>query len=500
MKTIVSIGFKSIPVLTGILFFSLKSFAGLELQAISVTPLAAVSGQSISGSVRLTEGCKTTSGCVVSLKSSNTTAATVPTSVIINAGGNSKTFSFIAGNVSAKTAVTITATFDGKSVSTGTSFSVSPSGTSAAPASCSFNGQTIASGSSVTAYQSSSVAAGQSCLSQSRTCTNGVLSGSYQYASCSAQASTAAASLGSWQSSAVDLAGAFVRTEYVNVNEYAKFNGSLSAPCDNTAGCMIYYTSSHPQFAPVSAWSQLYPGMTTFSTTAAFNTLGADLSTWPDTFTLTVTATYNGVTKSASIPVIVRPPLAVGSISHGDFYSGVPMGGQKVLYTVSMTGLCMNTSGCNIALASSNMAIMPVPSSVTVPNGGSWAQFSFATGNLSATTAVTLQAAYAGSIARMTYNVKASWPRLADGTIVMQAYGDDYVGSTVNTYRDPYADSLAYQAMLTQVDTLLVGQCQLAYPGTGRMVAQGSPVYTRVTYSSGAIYAIVQQTYHCYPR
>lgn len=484
-------------ILTSGLFFRTTAFAGTEMSSLSMSPLAALSGQTVTGTAKLNERCRNTNGCIVSLSSNNRSAAPVPASVTIASGSTSKTFSFVAGSVSAKTVVNISASYGGRTRSTGTSFSVSPSGTTSPAASCTFNGQTVASGSSVTAYQASSVPSGQSCVSQTRTCSNGVLSGSYQYASCSVQASTAPVSIATWQASAVDLAGAHIRYDYVDIMESAAFKGSFSAPCDNPSGCYIYYSSSHPQWMPVSEWSMLYQGMSTFSTRAT-RPMGIDLSTLPDSFTLTVTATYNGVSKSASIPVIVRYPLAVSSISHGDASSLNPMGGQRVLYTIEMNGLCKNSNGCQVALSSSNTAVMPIPSSVTVPFNGSWAQVSFNTGDLSATTAVTLQASYAGSIARSTYTVKASWPRLADGTIVMQAYGEDYVGHTANSYRDPNAKQYAIEAMQNQANTLLASQCEIAYPGTGRLVAQGTPQTGTITYSSGAIYAYAKQTYHCY--
>lgn len=114
-------------VLAGIFFYQAESFAGTEISSISVSPLAAVSGQTVSGSLRLNETCRSSSNCTVSLRSSNSTAAPLGTSATIRYGSSSGSFSFVAGNVSTKTVVTLTASYGGRSRSTGTSFSVSPS-------------------------------------------------------------------------------------------------------------------------------------------------------------------------------------------------------------------------------------------------------------------------------------------------------------------------------------------------------------------------------------
>jgi hypothetical protein len=92
--------------------------AAAALSSVSVTPSAVVSGQSGTGTVRLTSAAGT-SGAVVSLTSSNPTAASVPLTVTVPQGATSATFPVTAGTVSSSTGATLTASFSGANATFG---------------------------------------------------------------------------------------------------------------------------------------------------------------------------------------------------------------------------------------------------------------------------------------------------------------------------------------------------------------------------------------------
>jgi hypothetical protein len=82
----------------------------VALSSVSVSPGTIVSAQSGTGTVTLTAAAPL-GGTVVSLSSSNTSAATVPASVTVPQGQTSATFTVTAGTVSTSTPVTLTATY-----------------------------------------------------------------------------------------------------------------------------------------------------------------------------------------------------------------------------------------------------------------------------------------------------------------------------------------------------------------------------------------------------
>jgi hypothetical protein len=84
------------------------------LNTISVNPTSVTGGNSSTGTVTLT-GAAPAGGAIVSLASSNTGVAGVPTSVTVGAGATSATFTVTTFAVAANTAVTLTGTYSGTS-------------------------------------------------------------------------------------------------------------------------------------------------------------------------------------------------------------------------------------------------------------------------------------------------------------------------------------------------------------------------------------------------
>ncbi|MGB4786379.1 MAG: hypothetical protein WAQ77_16825, partial [Candidatus Acidiferrum sp.] len=93
--------------------FGLSSVpASLTLSSLSLNPTSVTGGNSSAGTVTLS-GPAPTGGAQVTLSSSNTTAASVPSSVTVAAGATSATFTVSTSAVAASTTVTISATYGG---------------------------------------------------------------------------------------------------------------------------------------------------------------------------------------------------------------------------------------------------------------------------------------------------------------------------------------------------------------------------------------------------
>ncbi len=108
-----------------ILEFDLSSAApaSVTLSSLSVNPASVTGGNSSTGTVTLS-GAAPSGGAVVALSSSNTTAARVPSSVTVAAGATSGTFTVSTSAVAASTTVSISGAYGG--VTRSASFTVTP--------------------------------------------------------------------------------------------------------------------------------------------------------------------------------------------------------------------------------------------------------------------------------------------------------------------------------------------------------------------------------------
>ncbi|MCY1283239.1 Repeat domain in Vibrio, Colwellia, Bradyrhizobium and Shewanella [compost metagenome] len=86
--------------------------SGPALSAIAVSPTIVVGGNNAQGTATLTSAAPS-GGALVTLSSSNPSAATVPASVTVAAGATSASFTVNTASVTASTPVTIGGTFDG---------------------------------------------------------------------------------------------------------------------------------------------------------------------------------------------------------------------------------------------------------------------------------------------------------------------------------------------------------------------------------------------------
>ncbi|HKY05527.1 MAG TPA: hypothetical protein VJQ56_11590, partial [Blastocatellia bacterium] len=97
--------------------------SGAGVSTIFITPSTVQGGSSAQGTVSITSPAPS-GGAVVSLRSSNTGVATVPSSVTIAQGNHQRNFTVSTRSVTAPTTVTITATY--RNVSRSTTLTVSP--------------------------------------------------------------------------------------------------------------------------------------------------------------------------------------------------------------------------------------------------------------------------------------------------------------------------------------------------------------------------------------
>jgi hypothetical protein len=104
----------------------------------------------------------------------------------------------------------------------------------------------------------------------------------------------------------------------------------------------------------------------------------------------TVTASYNGVSKSAALSVT---PPALSSLS---LSPSTVVGGSAATGTVTLTGPAPS-QGVVVTLTSSKPSVAAVPASVTVGSANSTATFSLRTTTVTANTSVTITGQYGGA-------------------------------------------------------------------------------------------------------
>jgi len=124
--------------------------------------------------------------------------------------------------------------------------------------------------------------------------------------------------------------------------------------------------------------------------------------------TVTVTAAYNGTTRTASVTVTTPPP-ALASIVIDP--SSVTSGAWATV-TIALTAAAP-LGGVVVALSSNNAAAFSVPSSFVVPAGQSSGSFQVLTSNVGGSTTVTVIATYSGTTRTASVTVTIPPPALA---------------------------------------------------------------------------------------
>src|SRR5437016_790357 len=397
-----------------VLIFEQSSAApALSLSSLALNPTSVAGGNSSTGTVTLS-GPAPAGGAQVTLSSSNTAAATVPSSVTVPAGATSATFTVSTSVVTASTAVTISAAYGGATRTA--SLAVTP----APPppptlASLGLNPTSVTGGNSSTGTVTLSGAAptggAQVALSSNNTAAVTVPS-SVTVAAGATSATFTVSTSGVAASTTVTISAAYggvTRSASLTVAPAAPPPATLSSltlsptsviggtqPSTGTvtlsgaapAGGATVALSSSNGAARVPSSVAVAAGAT--SATFTVSTSAAAAPT-----TVTTAAAYAGLTRSA--PLTRAPPLPYTTLFRSLTLSPTSVIGgiQTSTGTVTLSAPAP-AGGATVMLSSSNGAAR-VPSSVTVVAGATSATFTVNTSIVLFSTSATISASYNGT-------------------------------------------------------------------------------------------------------
>jgi hypothetical protein len=399
-----------------VLIFELSSISpALSLSSLTLSPTTAIGGaQSSTGAVMLS-GPAPTGGAQVALSSSNTAAATVPSSVTVPAGVTSATFTVSTSAVNATTAVTISAAYGGVTrtasitvtpapppAPTLSSLTLSPTsvvgGTQSSTGTVTLSGAAPAGGAQI-ALSSSNTAAAR--VPSSVTVVAGATSATFTVSTSAVTTLTAvsisAAYGGVTRTASITVAPAPpppATLSSLTLNPTSVIGGTqsstgavmLSGPAP--AGGATVMLSSSNGAARVPSSVTVVAGATSATFTVSSSAVTASI-------TATMSAAYGGVTRSASLTVAPAPPppAALSSLTLNP--TSVIGGLQTSTGTVALSAPAP-AGGVTVALSSSN-GVARVPSSVFVPAGATSATFTVNTSIVLFSTSATIAASYNGT-------------------------------------------------------------------------------------------------------
>jgi hypothetical protein len=388
----------------------------VRVTGITLTRAPSVfSGEVEDGRIQLSSAAPA-GGTVVSLSSSNPSAAPVPASVTVPAGFavSPSPFQFMIGQVTAPTPVTITATTGSSSASVSLtvqppslkSVSVPSTITGGAPVTgiVMLNGVAPADGAVATLTSDSPAVT----VPPSATVAAGTTSTSFNIATNAVGTTTTATVTATWKGASVSALLTLTPQQApgsisLSPTTTQGTNGSsgtvtLASPADHDVQIML--SSSDPSVASVPP----YVTVPRFAGGGAFivTTSNPSAST-----VVTITASGAGVTKSATLTV---SPFATGASFASLALSPTTVaGGTTSTATVTLTSAAPS-GGASVALASSNTAAASVPAQVTVPDGATRVTFGVTSKTVTATNSVTISASYGGVTRTAVLTISASTP------------------------------------------------------------------------------------------
>jgi alpha-tubulin suppressor-like RCC1 family protein len=406
------------------------TIAPVVLSSLTLSPATAVGGGSTTLNTVTLTGPAGPSGAVVTLTSSDPSAATPPATVSVAAGQTSSAvFTISTANVATSTAVTITASYAGVSKSSNltvnplalSSLVLSPAavtgGLSTAANTATLAGPARDGGATVTLTSSNpmiavvpasvSVSAGASQSPAFGIATTPVITSTQVTISASYGGVTKAAIL-TVNPPVISSVGLFARS-IVGGDSKTGNKVSLTGPAA-AGGAIVILTSSNPAIAAVPASVTVAAGATQ-SPTFTITTNWVKAST-----PVTISASYGGVTKIATLTV--NPPaLSSLTLSPSTVIGGLSTGSNRV----NLNGPA-GPSGVVVTLTSSDPGIAAVPPNVTVVAAAEQSpMFGIATNPVNTTTPVTISATYEGvtKTAALTVNPPAlSSLALSPSTVV----------------------------------------------------------------------------------
>jgi hypothetical protein len=377
--------------------------------------------------VQLTSAVPST-GATISLASSNPAALPVPATIAMP-GTTAWTqfemnqFGMKAGQVTAPTPVTITATLNGASASG--HFTVMPpslqslfvtssiSGGAQAGGIVMLNGQAPAGGAVVSLSSDSPAVSPPTTVAVEP----GIESVSFPIPTSSVTANTTATLTATWngvtRQAQVTLTpqqppASITLSPTTTVGLGGSSFATVRVAKANTADEILQVTSSNPAVASVNSGVMIPSG----TTAGGFNIFTSPVAAQT---LVTISVSGGGVTKSATLTVNPQPP----SLSTLTLSPSSVAGPNASTGTVTLTAAAPG-GGASIALSSSRPTVASVPSSVTIPAGATSATFNVTTTGVTATTAVTISAAYSGVTRTATLTVT---PPSQPATLTVTATG-----------------------------------------------------------------------------
>jgi hypothetical protein len=347
------------------------------LSTFTLNPTAVVGGASSTGTVTLT-GPAPTGGAAVALQSSNTAAASVPSSVTVAAGRTSATFAVTTHAVGSNTSATITGTLGASrtatltvNVATLSSISRSPTsvvGGANSTGTVTLNGAAPAGGALVT-LQSSNTAAAQ--VPASVTIAAGSTSATFTITTTPVTANTSVTITGTYgiaRTTTLTVNAATLSSIARNPTSVVGGNNSTGTVTLNGAapagGAVVTLQSSNTSAAKVPASVTIAAGST--STTFTITTSGVASST-----SVTLTGVY-GNTRTTTLTV------SVASLTSLSLNPGTVVGGSTSTGTLTLNGAAPPL-GAVVSLTSSTTSAAQVPASATIPAGSTSTTFTVTT-------------------------------------------------------------------------------------------------------------------------
>jgi hypothetical protein len=340
------------------------------------------------------------SGATISLTSSNSAAAPVPATISMPGNTAWTQFQMQAGQVTASTPVTLTATLNSGSASV--QFNVLPpslksiwttssmTGGTQAGAIVMLNGQAPAGGAVVSLSSNSPAVSPPPTV----TVAPGDFSVSFPLPTSAVSTNTTATITASWNGvsaqSQITLTpqqppASLTLDPTATVGTGGGSFATVTVASPPSSDLILPVTSSNPAVARVNNSVMIPAGVTTggfniFTTSVATQTL------------VTISVSGAGVTKSATLTVNPdQPPPA--SLSSLALNPASVVGGNTSQGTVTLTAAAPS-AGAVVALSSGNTAVATVPASVTVPGGATSASFTVTSKVVTASAPVTLGATY----------------------------------------------------------------------------------------------------------
>ncbi len=177
-------------------------------------------------------------------------------------------------------------------------------------------------------------------------------------------------------------------------------SGTVVMSTSATGGAVVSLSSSNPAVASV-------PATTTVPANGFTGSFVVNTSAVASTTSVTITATYNGVTRTATLTV--TPAAAGPALQSVNVSPSSVAGGSNTSGYVMLSGGAPQV-GATVSLSSSNPAVASVPASVTVGSGTTAVGFTVATTSVSTDTSVTITATYDGVSRTTTATVTAATP------------------------------------------------------------------------------------------